>query len=171
MKSIEERFWEKVDIGNVNDCWEWIASKRTGYGQFGIYKRRKSPFPAHRVSYELHFGLIPEGTLVCHSCDNPACVNPNHLFLGKDLDNARDRDQKGRSNHAGEHNGNAKLTRKQVFEIIELRKKGLLHREIAQQFGVATNTVTQIVNGQRWRDMDGTVPQAAKNANAGEVPK
>lgn len=88
------RFWNKVY--KTDSCWLWIGSRLpTGYGTFRVGKKVKR---AHRVSWELHNGPIIDGSLlVCHTCDNPMCVNPDHLFLGTNLDNMRDRNAKGRN--------------------------------------------------------------------------
>src|SRR6266853_3758788 len=93
-RSITERFWEKVDT--TGDCWLWTASKTEfGYGQFGT-ARGKPSTTAHRVSWELHFGPIPDGMFVCHHCDTPPCVKPDHLFLGTHEQNQLDMLLKGR---------------------------------------------------------------------------
>ena len=92
-----KRFWSKVAIGGPMVCWPWIAGRfNHGYGQFLISGK---PKVAHRVAYELQFGPIKEGALILHTCDNVICCNPDHLFPGTDLENARDRDAKGRSRH------------------------------------------------------------------------
>jgi hypothetical protein len=91
--ALEDRFFSKVQ--KTETCWIWTAYKnKKGYGQINSdgYNMKK----AHRVSYEMHNGNIPDGLIVCHSCDNPSCVNPQHLWLGTDLQNAQDRDTKGR---------------------------------------------------------------------------
>lgn len=104
------RFWAKVDkSGGPDACWIWTASKvPSGYGSFGVNGRL---FGAHRIAWVLENGQIPHdgsyhGMCVCHKCDNPACCNPAHLFLGTNMDNARDREKKGRGNQPkGDANG------------------------------------------------------------------
>lgn len=94
--SAEERFWQKVDrSGGQFACWQWTGSKRTfGYGHFRAENKRRCD--AHRFSWEIHRGAIPHGMCVCHSCDNPSCVNPAHLWLGTSQQNTADRHIKGR---------------------------------------------------------------------------
>ena len=98
MKTTKERFWEKVD--KSGDCWKWIAHLLKGYGRFRLNNKTWS---AHRVSWTLHYGEIPEGMCVLHRCDNPGCVNPEHLFLGTRTDNMKDRDQKGRGSNGNKY--------------------------------------------------------------------
>ena len=90
-----DRFWDKVD--KSGDCWMWTAYKdQKGYGRFGIGSKLYS---AHRLSYEWSYGDFDKKLCVCHTCDNPGCVNPEHLWLGTRRDNNIDRDNKGRHNN------------------------------------------------------------------------
>jgi hypothetical protein len=110
MKTVEERFWEKVDKNGPiipyvgTPCWVWTAGTASyGYGHFRIGSKL---IYTHRYSWELVNGAVPDGLMVCHKCDNSPCVNPNHLFLGTNSDNQRDSIEKGRGNKAiGDKNG------------------------------------------------------------------
>ena len=94
--AIAQRFWAKVDASG--DCWEWTGQRhRTGHGVFTVPGGTPRQQQAHRVSWEMHNGPIPEGMNVCHKCDNPPCIRPEHLFLGSQLDNLRDMIAKGRA--------------------------------------------------------------------------
>ncbi len=151
---LRERFMEKVRIGKKpNECWEWLASVRnSGYGRIKIGDLTRS---AHRVSYELHVGKIPNGICVCHHCDNKLCVRPNHLFLGTHRDNARDMVQKGKHNPArGESAGSAKLTEKQVMKIRTTFKKNNrwgMKTVLARKYGISNAQITHILQGKHWR--------------------
>lgn len=101
LRSVERRvesFWKKVERKSSEECWNWKAAKKCyGYGQMSSHLGRdKSPLDAHRFSYELHNGPVPDGLCVLHKCDNPSCVNPAHLFLGTQQDNVDDMMKKGR---------------------------------------------------------------------------
>lgn len=144
-RPLSEAFWEKVEKKSDIECWEWLASiQADGYGNF---KGRL----AHRVSWELVNGEIPAGLYVCHRCDNPACVNPGHLFLGTQLDNMQDMVSKGRGHdHHGENNPKAKLTEKDIFQIHRLKNSGFSNKQIATNFDVTPTTISYILLGKTW---------------------
>lgn len=121
-------------------CWLWTGNLNTGgYGRFGVDNAR--PY-AHRASYEIHFGDIPDGLLVCHRCDNPACVNPQHLFLGTDLDNTKDMIAKGRMRK------HCKVSDVEVAQIrAEYAAGGVSQTRLAKKFGLTQSWVSMLVNG------------------------
>ncbi len=137
------RFWDKVSIGCPNECWIWLAGSQKGYGIFAFNtnpgrKRRRS----HRVAYELLYGMIPDGMVVCHKCDNPGCVNPAHLFIGTQKENCLDAQKKNRASK--------KLTPQTVREIRELRLKGLKYKEIALRYGVNRRLISMVCKNELW---------------------
>lgn len=146
MDSTEHRFWVKVNIGNVAECWEWRAScSRDGYGQLQVGGRKGRRVSAHRLSWELHNGKIPDGLHVCHKCDNKLCVNPAHLFLGTNADNMLDWKKKGLS-PKGEKNPMSKLTEDVVREIRRLSESGWTQRDLIEKFGVSQSSVSNIIH-------------------------
>lgn len=140
---LAERFAFYVQKGD--GCWEWRGPKTSlGYGKLCFnYKY----LGAHRVSWELHRGPIGAGLFLCHKCDNPGCVNPDHLFLGTQMDNMRDKIAKGRDLY-GEKNTEAKLKECQVREI--LRDTRSL-KEIAADYDVSGTMIGFIKNGRKWK--------------------
>lgn len=143
-RPLQERFWEKVDKpAGPAACWLWTGYKDSkGYGRITIDKK---PFLAHRFSYKLHKGPIPKGLFVCHHCDVPACVNPEHLFVGTQFDNMQDMTAKGR------RVGNIKLTSDQVCEIRERVANGETQISLAKEFGIDRSTISKVVNRKRWQ--------------------
>jgi hypothetical protein len=160
-----ERFHEKCEINSLFDCWIWIgATDLKGYGKIYIGERASPAMAAHRVSWELHCGPIPEGLNVLHRCDNPPCVNPSHLFLGTIADNNADMDAKGRRVSKprfgprppeqilrGDRHPMAKLTAVQVFQIRERLTAGQQGKIIAIDFGISADTVSRIKIGRTWK--------------------
>ena len=147
--SIETRFWSKVKRAKGKGCWEWTGAKTNGYGMLKVGCRVHQ---ATHVLFYLRHGHWPEkGRTANHHCDNPGCINPQHLYLGTHKSNARDRDHRGRSNYfKGERNGMSKLTDDDVLEIKELLVKGLLTQEdIGKSFGVSQPTISYIKAGIR----------------------
>jgi hypothetical protein len=145
-------FWDKVKIGQPDECWEWQKFRQPrGYG---IVRMDGKCQLAHRVAWTLTKGEIPKDMLACHHCDNPSCCNPNHLFLGTHLDNATDKERKGRGNQPkGERSGNHKLTDKQVFEIRRLRAQGWKSVQLAKRFGVVHQLICAICLGRSWKHL------------------
>lgn len=146
------RFWAKVKILGPEDCWEWKASLNgCGYGHVGINGKM---FISHRVAWELTYGPIPKGLCICHKCDNPPCINPNHLFIGTQQDNVTDMESKGRAVRSnGEKNGKAKLTKDQVIEIRRLYaiESHMSLSAIGRAFGVTPSAIYNIVNRKFWK--------------------
>jgi hypothetical protein len=148
---LAERFARFVDKdSSPHGCWLWTgATYKRGYGQI-MYQQRGHAIQAHRVSWEMTHGTIPNGLHVLHNCpggDNPRCVNPAHLFLGTHADNVADMVRKGRSAR-GERQPNAKLTEQSVKEI---RAAVGMHRDVASKFNVSESLVRGVRSGKRWR--------------------
>ena len=138
------RFERKYAV-TPSGCWEWTAALTAdGYGRIRSGGR---PAKAHRVAWELYRGSVPEGMFVCHRCDNPSCVNPDHLFLGTPADNMRDMIAKGRAHH-GERHPSHKLTDEQVEQIRSLAGT-MSQRAIARMFGVKQPAICRILSGKR----------------------
>lgn len=147
---LTERFWRSVQ--KTPTCWLWTGGKQLGYG---IIRYRRQIKRAHRVSWELHHGAIPEGAFVCHNCpggDNRACVNPEHLWLGDVLSNTRDAAQKGTMRRGRTHY-KARLTEEAVLEIRARYTQGETQRALATAYGVVPQTIEWIVNRKTWKHL------------------
>lgn len=150
------RFWPKVDRGLF--CWEWTASKNVkGYGTFG-HAPGKSCL-AHRFSWELHNGPVPPGLYVCHRCNNRACVRPDHLYVGTQKDNMRDREAAGNTpwkNRPYPHRGDTHhATKYPDALVVEMRRAyaagGVSQREVGRRFGVNPKTAENLIGGRKRR--------------------
>jgi len=166
-----DRFWSKVRKDGPGGCWLWTASLcSSGYGSF-LFEGRVER--AHRVSWVLSSGDVPAGLCVLHHCDNRRCVNPAHLYVGTKKDNARDREERGRSNHAtglrhgrhthpgqtaGSRNGRAKLRERDVALLLKKHfKQGRRKADLAREYGLSKTTVGHIVSGKLWPKVEGRV--------------
>lgn len=149
---LAQRFWPKVAKGGPDECWPWNGARiRKGYGKLGAVAPQRATFSAHRVSYELNVGPIPDGMMVCHRCDNPPCVNPAHLFLGTASDNRADQQAKGRFNPGdrfGAKAANARLTEDQVREI--RCSPHVPVSAFAERFGVTGRAIRLVRSGKTW---------------------
>ncbi len=150
----EERLKRMTSVDDATGCHNWTGSKTNGYGRLIIGSRTdgsRRTISAHRLAFESFRGPIPAGMEVCHKCDNPSCINPNHLFVGTKQDNMDDRDAKGRNKvQVGEKNGQAKLTEADVRSIRRLRSIGHTYKSIASRFGVDKMTVLRAAKGEQW---------------------
>lgn len=149
---VDQRFRIQV-VKIAEGCWNWIgAHDKDGYGWISVNKEQ---IYAHRYSYTVSYGPIPESVQVLHKCDNPRCVNPDHLFLGTHQDNMDDMLQKGRKRTVcGEENGTAKLTEEQVNEIrARYIPRHPIHgcNAMAREFGIGQMEVSRIINRKRWK--------------------
>lgn len=143
-RSILERFFERIRFNG--DCWCWTGRLDTGgYGKFG--SKNGSAERAHRASFKLFIGEIPNGKIICHRCNNPACVNPKHLYAGTSSDNTND------AVRAGRMYTSSKLTPNQVIEIKERLKnwKWGMCGKLAKEFGVSLNAIKCIKSNRQWK--------------------
>lgn len=153
------RFWEKVDRRGPDECWEWTAARsRAGYGKAclprGELMGRQRNIGAHRRAWELTYGHIPDDLCVLHKCDNRACCNPGHLFLGTQLENIEDMRLKGRARtgntRPGEESHHHKATDEIAREVRRLWSIRPTQAELAKRFGVSQGTISNIVRGKHW---------------------
>ena len=142
--NLTERFAQKFNVRSLTECWPWTANQNNkGYGQL---RRGNTLVLAHRQMWEFERGPIPDMLCVLHTCDNPLCVNPSHLFLGTRADNNRDARAKGRT-PAGEKQWMAKLTADQVRQI---RAADGTCKTLGKQFGVSPSQISRIKRKERW---------------------
>lgn len=137
-KNVVRRFWENVEPGPENGCWVWKGPRREGYGRIQIQGKKLN---AHRISFEIHKGAIPEGKIVCHRCNNPPCCNPNHLYAGTDRQNWED------SLLAGTTAACPKLTDSDVKAI---RESSETHSCAAKRYGIGWQQVRRIRRREAW---------------------
>lgn len=139
------KFWQKVN--KSDGCWEWQGNAIKGYG---VVKRNGKALRAHRESYRLTNGSVPDNLWVLHRCDNPLCVRPDHLFLGTPKQNVDDMVAKNRQ-AKGVQQQCAKLTDDDVREARRLHELGVTKRALARQFGVTQRTMVEAIRRITWR--------------------
>jgi hypothetical protein len=163
-----DEFWSRAER-TPNGCWEWHGARS---GQYRMVSFDGKTIGAHRAAWLMAKGAIPDGMFVCHRCDNPPCVNPEHLFLGTPTDNVHDMLNKGRhvpptgmrnwaarnpERARGERNGTAKLTDAQVAEIKSALADGARPAALAETYGVKSATIYAIRRGDNWGDRHGSM--------------
>ena len=158
LESVRTRLNKYSTKNVVTGCVEWNGCKdKDGYGLLivsGIAEKKRN-VRAHRLAYLLKHGNVPDEMFVCHKCDNPSCINTEHLFIGTPAENVADMMKKGRyvsggKPHYGETNPKAKLTRKQVDGILVLKKFGISAPRIAASLNVNRSTINRIFSGRGW---------------------
>lgn len=146
MGNTAEAFWNNVAVGSPDECWLWtLGLWKDGYGQT---RWDGHAIGAHRLAYTLAVG-DPGELCVLHSCDNPPCCNPAHLFLGTKADNAADRNAKRRQSH-GSRVPCSKLTEADVLALRAEHAAGSTHRALATKFGLSRGTVSKVIHRQSW---------------------
>jgi hypothetical protein len=148
-----ENFWRNVSR-DISGCWLWLSNRKS-VGGYGILRVRGTQTMAHRYAYELTHGPIPEGLFVCHKCDVPACVNPDHLFLGTALDNTIDMIGKGRSRFIGH---SPRLSDDQVREVRRRYLRGAGPKpsnipDLAIEYGMSADYIRKVATGRQRRDV------------------
>lgn len=155
-------------VRQSHGCWFYLPG-RARYGSFTMKGRHMG---AHRAAFILYRGDIPAGLQVCHTCDEPRCVNPDHLWLGTRADNMRDATAKGRSieppHVPGERHGLARLTAAEVTEARQRRRAGWNRRDLANAYGVAFSTMVKALRGDTWKHLDEPPVQTARRIYARE---
>jgi len=142
-------FWLSVNVFGPDDCWPWkLSLGHNGYGQPGTVEQRAIASTAHRVAYILENGPIADDLKICHSCDNPSCCNPKHLWAGTNKENMQDCSTKGRT-RTGSNNGFSSLTDEQAAEVRNSR--GTLQKDLAAKYGVSLSTISKVVRGVHYQ--------------------
>lgn len=147
-----ERFWSKCSKGDC--CWNWMGRRfRRGYGIFCVeYHGKRREITASRLAYALHSKADPAELVVCHTCDNRACINPAHLFIGTHQDNIADMIAKGRQCR-GKDKHSAKMTEQDVLDIREEYRNGVWPSVLAKRYGVSSKTIKRNAKGLKWKHL------------------
>jgi hypothetical protein len=168
-KAIEIRFWERVDRRGPDECWPWMGRRGIGgYGVLDIWRRdvrRSKAIPMHRLSWEIKNAcFVPEGLEVLHSCDNPPCVNPSHLFVGTQADNMRDMAKKGRARGHGPCGERSHLAKLKNDDVIKIRSmQGTISSvKLEKKLGISSSLIRQIWRGKIWKHLLNAHPEEWK---------
>jgi hypothetical protein len=160
----KKRFLDRIQ--NKNGCWIWCGYvAKHGYG---VTSYRSKTMLAHRLSWILFRGELEKDIDICHHCDNPKCVNPDHLFSGTAKDNVIDCFNKKRKSHKGENHPGAKISEIDVMEIFQLRRIGWTHQKLADRFKIKQGTVSNILHRRLWKHVN-TGEQCQISANGSSV--
>lgn len=142
------RFWQYTIKRGPDDCWLWVGA-RFGANGYGALQVNERALRAHRIAWEMHNGPIPSDRIVCHTCDNPPCVNPAHLYLGTHASNAADKVRRGRVNPSV--GGGTRPTKLTPKDIAEIRSAPGRLAEIAAKYGVSRSQISRVKLRQNWR--------------------
>lgn len=169
--TVLDRFWAKVARGDPRECWPWLATKKNTQDCYGRFKIKSYvTVTASRLAYAIAYGEEPGELSVLHTCDNPACCNPAHLFLGTTRDNSLDMVRKGRARNGfrkGSSNGANKLTARQVYDVWRCIRRGQNNTEIGRRFGVHHSTISVIRLGKFWKHITGRLPRPVLSSFGG----
>lgn len=185
LAKLRARFWSRVDrSGGPDACWPWMGRREVQHGEYGSLEICGRRWRASRIAYELTVGPLDD--YACHSCDNPPCCNPSHIFDGTQRNNIEDAQAKGRiaagdahglRQHPemiarGERHGGARLSETDVIGIREAAARGELHADIADRHSVSAGTISEIANGHKWSHVAGprsTRPTGARGERNGSA--
>jgi hypothetical protein len=144
-----KRFWDNVNKKGLDECWEWKSNDLRGKG-YGYIRVKDKNIKANRISWVIHNGPIPESKLVLHKCDNPRCVNPNHLYVGTHSDNNMDREYRNSNYLKGRM---SKFSSEDIDTIKKLYIDGVYQKDIAKQFNVSQSYISFIIKGIRGHNL------------------
>jgi len=151
----EEYLINHIKVNKKTNCWNWIGFKdKDGYGKIrqGRFEKEQR---AHRISYIIFKEDFDRSLIVCHKCDNPSCINPDHLFIGTHSINHRDMQSKNRSNYAiGERHGRSILKKEDVLTIKKMRHDNISVKKISKKFGISISYIYELLRNEKWSHLE-----------------